>query len=122
MFTDRDWKSLIILNGLGIHGRRFVKDLLNRSRRLFNDTPFVKLPNSKREEIVRHGLQAGIFKSKIYKAAIYLTQVVVYAGLYNNEGLCPVIDFNTEYNFESTTYRNYQDFLGKNITFDGNCS
>ena len=97
-----------------------VRDINNRTERLYHRPYFSGLRQYQREKVIENGLESGPVKSTIYLASIYLTQAMVFTGCYNEGNTCELIDFQGEYNFEATTYRNQQEYLGGSVTPDGN--
>ncbi len=70
----------------------FVSDLNARARKAFRKS-FESLSRAERTGIVRNALDGGPVTSRLYRGAILLTQVSFYAGIYDDAGGCPLIDF-----------------------------
>lgn len=99
-----------------------VRDLKRRSRKMFKADSFDSLNLEQRSKVVRGGLASNVIISRLYSGAIFLTQIFIYTGLYNNGNGCPIIDFPGRYRFQVTSYKNADAFLGRALTQDGNPS
>jgi hypothetical protein len=70
----------------------FVADLDRRARRL-EGAVFARLGPEERRAVVADGLAARGITRKVYDGAVFLTQVALYAGIYNDAAGCALIDF-----------------------------
>ena len=97
-------------------------DLDQRARRAF-DQDFVSLAPPRRTEVVAQGLGRGGTTGQLYAGAVFLTQLACYAGIYDEAGGCPLIEFHGASGFrglEATTFRNPERFFAEPATEDGN--
>ena len=67
----------------------FASDLAARSHRLFGTGEFASLAIAQRGAVIADGLAADGTTKKLYRGAIYLTQVSIYAGIYDDDAGCP---------------------------------
>ena len=73
--------------------------------------------------MVESGLSADATTERLYRGAIFLTQIACYAGIYDPEGGCPLIQFDGGYGvrgLDATTYPEPERFLARSVTRDGN--
>jgi len=68
-------------------------NLCERSLDVAGDWAFYRLEPGERRSVVRAGLEAGGLTTKLYEAAIFIAQVSVYAGIYDDDGGCALIGF-----------------------------
>jgi hypothetical protein len=107
---------------LGKYAPFLASDLTRRAYARGRREPFESLPRAVRTEIIQEALAAGGVTAQLYGGAIFLTQIVVYAGLCHDEGGCSAIGFDGPYQFKglaATTYPNATDFLGSGIGVNG---
>lgn len=98
-------------------------DLCRRTAERFGTDRFDQLAMERRVVIVEEGLAADAVTARLYRGAIFLAQVAIYAGIYDDERGAPLIGFEGRYRFgglEATTYPNPERFLAAEITADGN--
>ncbi len=103
----------------------FVSDLAARSANLFGDDQFDRLTRQQRAAVVRDGLDGDATIERLYQGAIFMSQVSYYAGIYDDEKGCPLIDFHgSNYGFgeEEMYYTNSSLYLASEATSDGNYS
>lgn len=103
----------------------FVSDLCSRSEARTGDAAFERLSQSKRTAVVRDGLAADGTTQRLYTGAILIAQASYYAGIYDDAGGCPLIDFDGTYLFRgiaAITYPDPERFLSWPLTRDGNWS
>jgi len=103
----------------------FVSDLAARSANLFGDDQFDRLTQKQRTAVVRDGLDGDATLKRLYQGAIFMAQVSYYAGIYDDEKGCPLIDFQgSNYGFaeEEMYYTNSSLYLAPGATSDGNYS
>lgn len=101
----------------------FVADLSSRSNRLFGDRHFDNLSLQERTQVIRDGLSDDVMIVRLYRGAIFLSQVSFYAGIYDDEKGCPLIDFHgTNFGFtdEVMYYAETTRFLAPAATATGN--
>ena len=97
-------------------------DLDARAQRTFGQG-FVSLSPPHRTRVVADGLECGGTTGQLYAGAVFLTQIACYAGIYNDTGGCPLIDFHGAsglQSLEATTFSNPETFLAETATVDGN--
>jgi len=105
------------------HADYFAWDLCERGRRRFGARSFDRLTVEEREWVLRDGLAADRVTRRLYRGAITLSQVAVYAGIYDDGAGCALIGFdgaNTGYPSATITYANAAAFLPAGRTCDGN--
>jgi hypothetical protein len=101
----------------------FASDLCGRSRKMFGTGAFHALSLARRTQVVQNGLAADSTTRKLYDGAIFLAQLSVYAGVYDSQRGCPLIDFEGAYKIvplKDQTYPNPNDFLAAALTPEGN--
>lgn len=80
----------------------FVSDLCKKSKRRFYTENFHQLKLEERTSIVKEGLRDEFTTSRLYTAAIYISQVSFYSGIYDDDKGCELIDFEGRYGFMNT--------------------
>lgn len=100
--------------------KRFVRDLRKRAAYLFGSRQYEALSLEQRTAVVEDGLERPGISRSLYSAAIYLTQIAGYTAFYKESGECALIDFKTKFDPEVTSYANYDKYLARNLTRDGN--
>jgi len=101
----------------------FVADLCKRSEDLFEETDFSVLSLAQRSQVVANGLASDATVSRLYRGAILMAQVSFYAGIYDDEKGCPLIDFhgsNFGFTPEEMYYPNNASLLSQAATDNGN--
>ncbi len=97
-------------------------DLSDRSRRLYGTKVFEDLGLAERERVVNDALSADQTTCKLYSGAIFLTQIAFFAGIYDDEAGCPLIDFDGRYRLrrlEELTYPDPHTYLTSAATENG---
>ena len=100
----------------------FTADLMRRADRVAHTDRFDRLPAEQRCAIVQSGIDGGNVSRRLY-AAVFLTQVVYYSGIWNDEGACPSIGYHGAYVFQgysAITHPDPASFLPVALTRDGN--
>jgi hypothetical protein len=103
----------------------FAFDLCRRSRDLFKIAHFNHLNESQRELVIKDGLNSSSLISKLYGAAIFMTQVSFYSNIYDDEQGCELIGFEGGYfipDEEEISYKAEKYYSMFEITSDGNYS
>lgn len=100
----------------------FTEDLCRRSKKIFGIHRFEMLSFQKRTEVVKNGLEKPGVIGRLYSGAIYITQITVYTACYDKKGICDLIDFKANYDFEVPVYPDTEKYLGCALTSDGNYS
>lgn len=98
----------------------FASDLSRRADELFA-AAFDALTLEQRTAVIRAGLDADGTTRKLYRGAIYLTQVAIYAGIYDDTG-CALIGFPGRYRGGAISYDEPAVFLPKPRTSRGNAA
>jgi hypothetical protein len=73
--------------------------------------------------VIQDGLDAGGVTRRLYTGAVFLTQIATYAGIYDEDRGCELIDFggrNRGFPGSTLTYPDQGRFLAEGITGDGN--
>lgn len=97
----------------------FAADLCARATARYA-APFWSLAPAERTQIVSDGLTADATTRKLYRGAVFLTQVSFFGGIYDDEAGCPLIEFAGRYRGEAVTYRDAERFLPPPSTPAGN--
>lgn len=98
-------------------------DLCARAERLFGRDRFDRLGPEQRTAVVQDGLGADAVTRRLYRGAVFLAQIAVYAGIYDDARGAPLSRFEGRYRFPgiaATTHPNPERFLARAITPDGN--
>ncbi len=99
-----------------------AKDLTTRSGRLFG-AEFDRLDPARRTSVLVDALAADDTTSRLYKGAILMAQVSYYAGIYDPDRGCPLIEFpgrNRGFSAAEVSYPNATEYLGTESVPDGN--
>ena len=96
-----------------------VKDLDKSSFNGYNKS-FLKLNDKDKKQIVHQGTQNGLLKKQVYNGAIYLLQLIVFAGLCEDDQSCKIIDYPGKSRCQFETYPDFQLISVKSITSNGN--
>lgn len=75
-------------------------DLCDRARDLTGEPRFVALEYADRERVISAALAAGGVTKRLYTAAIYVSQIAIYAGIYDDDAGCPVWSFDGGFRIE----------------------
>ena len=100
----------------------FTADLMRRADQLARTDRFDRLPAEQRRAIVQSGIDGGTVSRRLY-AAVFLTQVVYYSGIWNEQGACPFIGYAGAYAFtgyDALTWPDPGRFFPVSLTTDGN--
>lgn len=97
----------------------FASDLAERAQDRYGSA-FDRLTVDQRTAVVGDGLAADATTRTLYRGAIYLTQISYYAGIYNDDTGCPLIDFAGRYRGGAVSYDNADSFLPAPLTASGN--
>jgi hypothetical protein len=100
----------------------FASDLSRRAERRFGSAAFASLTLEQRTAVVMEGLEADGTTRKLYRGAIYLTQVSIYAGIYDDEAGCSLIEFRGGYRGDAISYADPESFLPTPQTASGNAA
>ena len=98
----------------------FASDLCRRTRERFGHREFDVLTGAERERIIADGFTGDATMRKLYSGAVYLAQISFYAGIYDDEGGCPLIDFPGRFRGEVVTHSEPERFLPLGLTTSGN--
>lgn len=100
-----------------------ASDLSRRTTRRHRHGRFDRLSVDDRTALVAAALSEGGTTARLYQGAIYLTQIAVYAGIYDPEHGSPLVGFDGRYRFRgiaATTYPHPERYLPRALTTDGN--
>jgi len=109
--------------GLAPYRSFLAVDLCRRAERLHGDGRFDRLPSEARTAVVRDGLHADGTTRRLYTGAAFVAQLSTYAGVYDDERGCPLIEFEGRYRprpLDQVTYPSPGRFLAAGVTTDGN--
>ncbi len=100
-----------------------VFDLARRGERLFGTQFFENLPPGQQTSVIQDALSSDDILSRLYRGAILMAQVSYFAGIYDPEGGCSLIDFpgkNRGFSLEESSYPFAHSCFGSETTTDGN--
>ncbi len=100
-----------------------VYDLARRSRSLFGREAFDRADAGRRTSVLLDALASDDTTSRLYKGAILMAQVSYYAGTYDPDRGCPMIDFpgrNPGFTAAELSYPDATRYLGAESVPDGN--
>jgi hypothetical protein len=86
----------------------FVSDLCQRGLEQYGTDAFDRLTFAQRTKVIQAGLEKGGVTRRLYTGAVFMAQVSCYAGIYDADRGCPLIDFEG----------NYSDRLPSGVSFD----
>jgi len=105
------------------HCAFFVSDLADRSVDLFGDDDFTRLSPDERTRVVQSGLKAGVITSRLYRGAVYMSQVSFFGSIYDDGRGCELIGYpGTEHYHspEEMFYPQPSRYLSFEVTREGN--
>lgn len=103
----------------------FVSDLARRSQRRFAQERFDLLSPDQRTRVIQDGLEADAVTARLYRGAILMAQVSYFAGIYDDQRGCPLIEYygaGSGYSESRMYYQNTELDLARELTQDGNYS
>jgi len=100
----------------------FASDLSRRAAQRFAGSSFASLDLSQRTAVIMEGLEGDGTTRKLYRGAIFLTQVALYAGIYDSDAGCSLIDFPGRYRGGEVGYADPESFLPQSLTAQGNAA
>ena len=100
----------------------FASDLSRRARRLVGDARFDSLTIAQRTAVIADGLAGDGTTRKLYRGAIYLTQLSIYSGMYDDDAGCAFIGFQGRYRGDVISYADPESFLPAPLTASGNAA
>lgn len=100
----------------------FASDLFQRAERRYGTSAFDSLSIEQHTAIIEDGLAADATTRKLYRGAIYLTQVSIYAGIYDDDAGCSLIEFRGRYRGDAIGYADPESFLPSPRTATGNAA
>ena len=65
----------------------FASDLSRRAAQRFAGSSFASLDLAQRTAVIMEGLEGDATTRKLYRGAIFLTQVAIYAGIYDGDAV-----------------------------------
>jgi hypothetical protein len=100
----------------------FAADLSRRAAQRFAGSSFASLDLAQRTAVIIEGLEGDATTRKLYRGAIFLTQVAIYAGIYDDDAGCSLIDFPGRYRGGEVSYTDPDSFLPQSHTAQGNAA
>jgi hypothetical protein len=100
-----------------------VHDLVRRSLQMFGTIAFERLNNEKRTALLQDALSSDDTTSRLYRGAMLMAQVSYYAGIYDPDKGCSLIDFpgrNAGFSVSQITCEHTSTAFGAELTIDGN--
>ncbi len=101
----------------------FVADLAARARSLHGTDDFASLSLAQRTAVIQDGLNGDAVAAKLYRGAIFMTQVSFFGAIYDDERGCAMIEYDGVGAMVSTADMTYSDparFLARACTATGN--
>ena len=100
----------------------FASDLSRRAAQRFAASSFASLDLAQRTAVIMEGLEGDATTRKLYRGAIFLTQVAIYAGIYDGDAGCSLIEFHGRYRGGEVSYADPESFLPQSLTAQGNAA
>ncbi len=100
-----------------------ASDLCHRAGERCGHRYFEQLPRAERTRVIADGLSADRLTQKLYTGAIFLTQVALLAGIYDDEAGAPLMHFDGAYQFQglaAVSYPGPERYLPAALTATGN--
>lgn len=100
-----------------------VYDLGRRSLRTYGTGAFHQLSAPERTSLLQDALSSDDTTSRLYRGAMLMAQVSYYAGIYDPDKGCSLIDFpgrNAGFSLSELAGKNVEAALGDEMTVDGN--
>ena len=100
-----------------------ASDLCDRAGTLCGHRYFEQLPRPERARIIADGLAADSLTRRLYTGAIFLTQLALLSGIYDDQAGAPLIEFDGSYQFRglaAVSYPHPEQFLPNALTATGN--
>lgn len=101
----------------------FASDLSSRGENLFGEHRFDRLSLEQRTRVIEDALEADATVVRLYRGAIFMAQVSVFAGIYDDDKGCSLIDFhgsNSGFTTDEMCYPDCSPLLAHETTSDGN--
>ena len=101
----------------------FLSDLSGTTRKLFGHENFCLLDLPDRTAVVARGLDKGGPAGKLFTSAVFMAQFSFYAGIYDDDHGCPLIEFpgaNSGFRPNTMDLEEIKGHLAANLTTDGN--
>lgn len=105
------------------HTAYLAADLCSRAQAQIASSLFEALGRDERAAVIADGLRADATTSRLYAGAIYLTQISAYAGIYDDDGGSPAIEWEGRYRPRPGTDLTYplaDEFLATEVGVHGN--
>lgn len=99
---------------------KYLIKKLDESAKLKFSNAFTELAIEEKKQIVEEGTKTGLIKKQVYNGAIYLLQLIVFAGLCDPDQSCQIIDFPGTKRDEFSTYTNFHLYNVLSTTTNGN--
>lgn len=97
----------------------FVADLHLQARKGYGKNRFEQLSLPQQQELIRHR-SGDLIIGKLYSGAIWFTQVIIFTGMAHPEGKSDILEFEGPYTRQNYSYENPEEYLGNNLTENGN--
>lgn len=108
---------------LAKYGAFFASDLCRRAQRAGGCHTFDQLDLATRRRVIAEAAADHGATGRLYRGAIYLTQIALYSGFYDDAHGVPAIGFDgpcRSANVAATSYPDAERFLPRPLTADGN--
>ena len=106
------------------HAAFFAADLCRRAEAGWG-CRFHELGQARRVAVVQQGLRSDRTSRRLYEGAIFLAQVSVFAGIYDDTRGCPLIEFEGRYRIRplrELSFPDPNDFLPRSTTASGHAA
>jgi len=97
----------------------FISDLHLHARKSYGRNRFDQLNLHQKQELIRNRSRDLII-GNLYSGAIWFTQVIIFTGMAHPEGKSDILNFEGPYTRQNYSYDNPEEFLGNNLTENGN--
>jgi hypothetical protein len=105
------------------HCAFFVSDLADRGAEMFGEEDFSRLSPDERTRVIQSGLDGDAITSRLYRGAVYMSQVSFFGSIYDDERGCELIGYPGTEQYHSPEEMFYPDpsrYLSFEITGTGN--
>ena len=96
--------------------------LCQSGRKYVDEWRFHLLSPSERRRVIQHGLDGGRLVRRLYAAAVFIAQVGTFAGIYDDDRGCSLIEYpgrNQLLNWSRMSYQDLPDLYAADATCPG---
>jgi hypothetical protein len=105
------------------HCAFFVSDLADRGAGLHGEEDFTRLSMAERTAVIQSGLEGDAIISRLYRGAVYMSQVSFFGSIYDDERGCELIGYPGTEQYHSPEEMFFADaspYLSYEVTGQGN--